>query len=72
MAKPPMMDEASGKCTYFQDRRRKWPFYTGAAGKEQEQTAKSAARYQRVANKRESGRLLQEEQAERKRNRRHN
>ena len=26
-------DEASGVCTYFQDRRRKWPFYTGPAGK---------------------------------------
>ena len=27
-------DEATQKCTYFQDRRRKWPFYTGASGKE--------------------------------------
>ena len=27
-------DEASGVCTYYQDRRRKWPFYTGTRGKE--------------------------------------
>ena len=27
-------DEASGVCTYFQDRRRKWPFFTKAEGKE--------------------------------------
>jgi len=27
-------DKESGKCTYFQDRRRKWPFYTGEAGKD--------------------------------------
>ena len=27
-------DEDSGVCTYFQDRRRKWPFTTSAAGKE--------------------------------------
>ena len=26
--------EATGSCTYFQDRRRKWPFTTTAAGKE--------------------------------------
>lgn len=27
-------DEASGKCTYFQDRRRKWPFTTNEKGKD--------------------------------------
>uniref|UniRef100_A0A7S4FA41 Methyltransferase domain-containing protein n=1 Tax=Chrysotila carterae TaxID=13221 RepID=A0A7S4FA41_CHRCT len=27
-------DEASGVCTYYQDRRRKWPFHTDSAGKE--------------------------------------
>lgn len=27
-------DEATGVCTYFQDRRRKWPFFTGPKGKE--------------------------------------
>ena len=27
-------DAATDVCTYFQDRRRKWPFYTGAQGKE--------------------------------------
>jgi len=27
-------DEATGVCTYFQDRRRKWPFFTGPKGKD--------------------------------------
>jgi len=27
-------DDASGVCTYYQDRRRKWPFYTGPNGKD--------------------------------------
>ena len=44
-------DAASEKCTYFQDRRRKWPFYTGPKGKEHLEVLVAANKALRARNR---------------------